>query len=118
MNKHHLGPLIRQIRLAKGIGLNELARNAGLSGRSTHICNYEKCKKGALRTPDYLYPIAEALGTSVPALFLLQEICWVDPAILGNHEVLLAHLNRVHCEIERLAWRLPYSGGVVEERAA
>lgn len=99
MNKNHLGPLIRQIRLAKGIYINELARMAGMPDRRCSLSRYERKLKNGLRTPDCLYPIAEALNTSVPALFVMHEIYTAIP--LEGKELLLT-LDRVNSTIKRL----------------
>jgi transcriptional regulator with XRE-family HTH domain len=99
MNKQHLGPLIRQIRLAKGIAISELARMAGMADRRCNLSRYERKLKNGLRTPERLYPIAEALNTSVPALYVMQEIYTAVP--LEGEELLLT-LNRVGSMIKRL----------------
>jgi transcriptional regulator with XRE-family HTH domain len=108
MNKHHLGPLIRQIRQARGIAINELARRAGMPNRHCNLSRYERGLKNSLRPPECLYPIADALDTSVPALFLMQEICIADPSIVGSPSVLLEHLERVTNEMDRLVARIAW----------
>lgn len=99
---NHIGPLIRQIRLARGVSVRELARRAGYDGRGANLGRFERCMKNSLRAPECLYPIAKALDTSVPALFVMQEICTEYPLVLGSHYALLRHLDRVQSEIERL----------------
>jgi transcriptional regulator with XRE-family HTH domain len=101
--KHHLGPLIRQIRLARGIGVNELGRILGMKDTGSNLSRFERELKNSLRAPECLYPIAKALDTSVPVLFLLHEKCLMHPEILENPASLLAHLNYMNSEIERLA---------------
>lgn len=103
MSKYHMGPLIRKIRQARGIGVTDFSEQIGTN--TGNLSRFERGHKGGTTFPDCMYLIAEALGTSVPALFLLKEICWADPSIPDRPEVLLAHLNRVTHEIERLAWR-------------
>lgn len=100
MKNHHIGPLIRQIRLARGISVNGLARQMGRCG--VNLSRFERCIKGALRAPECLYPIAEALGTSVPALFMVHEICLSDPAILENRFALIGLLEKAHCAIDQI----------------
>lgn len=112
MNKHHLGPLIRQIRLARGISIHELARRAGMAARRANISRYERDMKNSLRAPECLYPIADALDTSVPALFLMQEICIADPSIVGSPALLLEHLDRVTNEMDRLVARIAWKPDV------
>lgn len=99
MSSRHLGPLVRQIRLARGMAINELARRAGMPDRHCNLSRYERMRKNGLRTPDCLYPIAEALKTSVPALFVMQEIFTAAP--LEGEELLLT-LDRVNSTIKRL----------------
>jgi transcriptional regulator with XRE-family HTH domain len=103
VNKYHLGPLVRQIRLAKGIKLNQFAWDIDFN--SSNFSQFEQGKVGALKMPYRLYPIAEALGVSVPALFVMQEICWSDPEILNNPAALLENLERVQSEITQLKKR-------------
>lgn len=102
MTKRHLGPLIRQIRLARGIAINELARRAGMAGRHCNLSRYERAKKNSLRAPDCLYPISEVLNTSVPALFVLQEMCCNEPGLLENQAELVNRLDRINRGIVRL----------------
>lgn len=102
MSRTHIGPLIRQIRLARGISIRGLARNSGMEGRACNLSRYERGLKDSLRVPDCLYPIAEALGTSVPALFMVQEICLSDPSILENKFALVGLLEKSHRAIEQI----------------
>lgn len=100
MNNHHPGPLIRQIRLARGMAINELARRSGFAGRGANLSRYERCLKNSLRAPECLYPIAKALNTSVPALFMVHEICVADPSILENRYALIGLLEKAHQAID------------------
>lgn len=102
MNPNHIGPLIRQIRLARGIAINELARRAGMAGRHCNISRYERGLKNSLRAPECLYPIAEALDTSVPALFMVHEICLADPSMLENRFALIGLLAKAHHAIDQI----------------
>lgn len=112
MNKYHLGPLVRQIRRALGIGATAFSEQIGTN--TGNLSRFERGRKGGTHFPDSLYPIAEALGTNVPALFLLQEICWSDPSILNNPATLLHRLSRMTHEIGRLVSRPSYSSGSVQ----
>lgn len=102
MRNHHPGPLIRKIRMARGISINELAKRAGMPNRHCNISRYERELKNSLRAPECLYPIAEALGTSVPALLVMQEMCSDDPWLLDDLPELLDRLDRVQSEIGRI----------------
>ncbi len=97
---NHPGPLIRQIRIAKGMSTYELERVTGL--RRCNLSRYERCLQYSIRCLDPLYAITKALGTSVPALFVMQEICQNDPFILNNQCSLLQNLNRVHSILETI----------------
>jgi transcriptional regulator with XRE-family HTH domain len=108
VNKHHLGPLVRCIRQARGISIHELARRAGMANRRANLSRYERSVKNSLKEPECLFPIADALDTSVPALFLMQEICIADPSIVGSPSVLLEHLERVTNEMDRLVARIAW----------
>lgn len=94
---HHPGPLIRQIRLARGMSTYALEQVTGL--RRVNLSRYERCLQYSLRSLEPLYPIAEALGTSVPALFVMQEIYTATP--LQGAE-LLSTLDRVNSHINSI----------------
>lgn len=100
MNNHHPGPLIRQIRLARGMSTYELERVTGM--RRCNLSRYERCVKHSLRSLEPLYPIAQALGTSVPAIFMVHEICIADPSILENREALIGLLEKARHAIDWL----------------
>lgn len=107
MNKHHLGPLVRCIREARGISLNELCFELDFSSSP-----YSRWERGYDKTikqvPENLQPIADLLNTTVPALFLMQEICIADPSIVGSPALLLEHLERVTNEMDRLVARIAW----------
>lgn len=99
---NHLGPLIRKIRTARGISIHELSRRAGMEKRRANISRFERVAKNSLRAPECLYPIAKALDTSVPALFMVQEVCLADPSILENKDLLIFTLEKARYAIEQL----------------
>ena len=75
-SKNHIGPLLRLIRIARGYGLNEFALEADLN--PSNLSRFERGRVGALKLPDSLYPMAEVLRTSVPAIFVLWDIVGRD----------------------------------------
>jgi transcriptional regulator with XRE-family HTH domain len=94
-----IGVLIREIRLAKGIGLNELAGTVKMD--AANLSRFERGGSG-IKLPESLYPIAEALETSVPALFLLLEKSSKDKTLLKDRGKLVRYFERINAALAEI----------------
>ena len=97
--RREIGLLIREMRLARGIGVNEFGEATGLDSG-----NYSRFEKGGggLKLPDSLYPIARALNTSVPVIFIMLEKVRRDKSILTNSAKLVQIMDRVNEALEKI----------------
>ena len=98
--KVKIGLIIRALRLAKGIGLNDFADKADVN--SSNFSRFERGLTGGLRLEYHLEKIAEVLETRVSALFLLQEKARTDPAMLDDRDRLLQMIERLNKHVGKV----------------
>lgn len=95
-----IGSVIRALRNAKGIGLNEFADHADLN--HSNFSRFERGLPGGFRLECCLGKIADALETRVSVLFLLQEKASIDPSLLDDRDRLLRTFERLNKLVEKV----------------
>lgn len=94
-----MGPVIRSLRVLRGIGVNEFAEKIDVDSG-----NYSRFENGGgrLKMPETLYPMAEVLKTTVPAIFILYEKAKKDKGLLRDSAVLSQVLEHVNSVLEKI----------------
>lgn len=93
------GILIRELRIAQGIGLNEFSDMVDMD--SANLSRFER-GGGGIKLPESLYPMAKVLKTTVPAIFLLLEKAEADPSLLESKARLAQLLARVNTALAKI----------------
>lgn len=81
-----IGQVIRSLRRAKGIGVNQLGNAIGLE--PANLSRFERGLPGGVHATKYLDQIASRLGTSASILYAIAELALENPDILKQPEEL------------------------------
>jgi transcriptional regulator with XRE-family HTH domain len=88
-----IGFVIRALRTARGIGVNQLGNAVGLE--PANLSRFERGLPGGVHTTKYLDPIAAQLGTYASVLYAVAEIAVEDPSILKHKDKLSELVDRL-----------------------
>lgn len=90
-----IGQVIRALRTARGIGVNQLGNAVGLE--PANLSRFERGIPGGVHPAKYLDTIAAKLGTSGSILYAIAEMAVVNPAILKD-------LDELPIMVDKLTW--------------
>lgn len=79
-----IGQVIRALRTARGVGVNQLGNSVGLE--PANLSRFERGMPGGVHAAKYLDPIAARLGTKASILYAVAEFAAENPAILKKSE--------------------------------
>jgi transcriptional regulator with XRE-family HTH domain len=88
-----IGSVVRALRIARGIGVNQLGNAIGLE--PSNLSRFERGLPGGVHTAKYLDQIASKLGTSASILYVVSEITTAKPEILQEPAELLKLVDRL-----------------------
>ena len=90
-----IGQVIRALRTARGIGVNQLGNSVGLE--PANLSRFERGIPGGVHPAKYLDAIASKLGTSGSILYAVAEMAYANPAILKD-------LDELTILVDKLTW--------------
>ena len=79
-----IGSVIRALRVARGVGVNQLGNSVGLE--PANLSRFERGMPGGVHSAKYLDAIAFRLGTSGSILYAVAELAAETPDILENSD--------------------------------
>jgi transcriptional regulator with XRE-family HTH domain len=88
-----IGFVIRALRTARGIGVNQLGNAVGLE--PANLSRFERGLPGGVHTTKYLDLIAAQLGTYGSVLYTVAEMAGEDPSILKHADKLAELVDRL-----------------------
>jgi transcriptional regulator with XRE-family HTH domain len=89
----NIGNVVRALRIARGIGVNQLGNAIGLE--PSNLSRFERGLPGGVHTAKYLDQIASKLGTSASILYVVSEVTAAKPGILQEPAELLKLVDRL-----------------------
>jgi transcriptional regulator with XRE-family HTH domain len=95
----HIGAVIRAVREAKALGVNEFAGRIDVE--PSNYSRFEQGKPGGIRLTSYIDQIATALQTRKSVLYLLLERAQANGAIAEKAK-LLQELDRLNQAVEKI----------------
>lgn len=93
-----IGRVIRALRIARGVGVNQLGNSIGLE--PANLSRFERGMPGGVHAAKYLDPIAARLGTKASILYAVAEFASENPAILKKSEDLSVLVDQLTWVIE------------------
>jgi transcriptional regulator with XRE-family HTH domain len=94
-----IGNVVRALRIARGIGVNQLGNAIGLE--PSNLSRFERGLPGGVHTAKYLDQIASKLGTSASILYVVSEITAAKPEILQEPAELLKLVDRLTLVVKK-----------------
>lgn len=94
-----IGNVVRALRIARGIGVNQLGNAIGLE--PSNLSRFERGLPGGVHTAKYLDQIASKLGTSASILYVVSEIAAAKPEILQEPAELLKLVDRLTLVVKK-----------------
>ncbi len=94
-----IGNVVRALRIARGIGVNQLGNAIGLE--PSNLSRFERGLPGGVHTAKYLDQIASRLGTSASILYVVSEIAAAKPEILQEPAELLKLVDRLTLVVKK-----------------
>jgi transcriptional regulator with XRE-family HTH domain len=94
-----IGQVIRALRTARGIGVNQLGNSVGLE--PANLSRFERGIPGGVHPAKYLDAIASKLGTSGSILYAIAEIASANPTILKD-------MDELPVLVDKLTWVIKY----------
>src|SRR5688500_5799622 len=88
-----IGSVVRALRTARGIGVNQLGNAIDLE--PSNLSRFERGLPGGVHTAKYLDQIASKLGTSASILYVVSEITAAKPEILQQPAELVKLVDRL-----------------------
>lgn len=89
----NIGNVVRALRIARGIGVNQLGNAIGLE--PSNLSRFERGLPGGVHTAKYLDQIASKLGTSASILYVVSEVASAKPEILQDPVELIKLVERL-----------------------
>ncbi|HEX7027486.1 MAG TPA: helix-turn-helix transcriptional regulator [Gammaproteobacteria bacterium] len=93
-----IGQVIRALRIARGVGVNQLGNSVGLE--PANLSRFERGRPGGVHAAKYLDAIATRLGTKASILYAIAEFALDNPAILKKSEDLSVMVDQLTCVIK------------------
>lgn len=94
-----IGSVVRALRIARGIGVNQLGNAIGLE--PSNLSRFERGLPGGVHTAKYLDLIAARLGTSASILYVVSELAAAKPEILKEPAELVKLVDRLTLVIKK-----------------
>lgn len=88
-----IGQVIRALRIARGVGVNQLGNSVGLE--PANLSRFERGMPGGVHAAKYLDAIATRLGTKASILYAVAEFASENPAILKKSDELSILVNQL-----------------------
>jgi transcriptional regulator with XRE-family HTH domain len=77
-----IGTVVRALRVARGLSVNQLGIAAGLE--PANLSRFERGIPGGVHASKHLHLIATRLGTRASVLYAIAEMASIDPEILQH----------------------------------